>query len=193
MVSRIGTHTRGVTTLANRLILFMRTRMRVATFFLLYNVIFRPSLPCLFVWLRRRNMPKGSKSSPGHNYTLTWSIFIDEPQRRRQSRPHVPLCGICRLKIQDVHKWKTGTQSESANGGAALSDRSEHNKAEREDDDSWPPSLRRYLQRAFDQCKRKQGSRQHIQLEKALHRVVTDAMANDRMSSMDWDNEPLPR
>lgn len=58
---------------------------------------------------------------------------------------------------------------------------------------TWPASLRRYLQRAFDKCHKGQGSRQHEQLEKALHRVVTDAMADNSMLTTDWDNEPLPR
>lgn len=61
------------------------------------------------------------------------------------------------------------------------------------DDGAWPSSLRRYLQRAFDKCDRKQGSRQHAELEKALHRKVTDAMAENAMLTKDWDNEPLPR
>lgn len=58
---------------------------------------------------------------------------------------------------------------------------------------TWPASLRRYLQRAFDKCHKGQGSRQHELLEKALHRVVTDAMADNSMLTTDWDNEPLPR
>lgn len=61
------------------------------------------------------------------------------------------------------------------------------------DDGAWPASLRRYLQRAFDKCDKRQGSKQHAQLEKALHRKVTDAMANNAMLTKDWDNEPLPR
>ncbi|CAN0433393.1 unnamed protein product [Ectocarpus sp. 12 AP-2014] len=60
------------------------------------------------------------------------------------------------------------------------------------DDGAWPSSLRRYLQRAFDKCDKKHGSRQHAQLEKALHRKVTDAMAENAMLTKDWDNEPLP-
>lgn len=66
-------------------------------------------------------------------------------------------------------------------------------KEESEDDGAWPASLRRYLQRAFDKCDKKQGSRQHALLEKALHRKVTDAMADNAMLTKDWDNEPLPR
>lgn len=66
-------------------------------------------------------------------------------------------------------------------------------KEEPEDDGAWPASLRRYLQRAFDKCDKKQGSRQHALLEKALHRKVTDAMADNAMLTKDWDNEPLPR
>lgn len=68
----------------------------------------------------------------------------------------------------------------------------DHQKAEAEDG-TWPASLRRYLQRAFDNCNKGQGSRQHEQLEKALHRIVTDAMADNSMLTTDWDNEPLPR
>lgn len=67
-----------------------------------------------------------------------------------------------------------------------------HEKEDAEDG-TWPASLRRYLQRAFDECGKGQGSRQHEQLEKALHRVVTDAMADNSMLTKDWDNEPLPR
>lgn len=66
-------------------------------------------------------------------------------------------------------------------------------REEPEEDGAWPASLRRYLQRAFDNCTKKQGSRQHGQLEKVLHRIVTDAMADNRMLTTDWDNEPLPR
>lgn len=66
-------------------------------------------------------------------------------------------------------------------------------KKEPEDEGAWPASLRRYLQRAFDKCDKKQGSRQHALLEKALHRKVTDAMANNDLLTKDWDNEPLPR
>lgn len=58
---------------------------------------------------------------------------------------------------------------------------------------AWPASLRRYLQRAFDNCNKGQGSRQHEELEKALHRIVTDAMADNSMLTTDWDNESLPR
>ena len=61
------------------------------------------------------------------------------------------------------------------------------------DDGAWPASLRRYLQRAFDKCDKRQGSRQHAELEKALHRKVTDAMADNAMLTKDWDKEPLPR
>lgn len=70
---------------------------------------------------------------------------------------------------------------------------SEGDKVETKEDGAWPASLRRYLQRAFDKCTDRQGSRQHGQLEKALHRIVTDAMAHNRMLTTDWDNEPLPR
>lgn len=66
-------------------------------------------------------------------------------------------------------------------------------KNEEEEDGTWPASLRRYLQRAFDNCNKGQGSRQHEELEKALHRIVTDAMADNSMLTTDWDNEPLPR
>lgn len=62
-----------------------------------------------------------------------------------------------------------------------------------EEDGTWPASLRRYLQRAFDNCNKGQGSRQHEELEKALHRIVTDAMADNSMLTTDWDNKPLPR
>ncbi|CAM9647826.1 unnamed protein product [Hapterophycus canaliculatus] len=68
----------------------------------------------------------------------------------------------------------------------------ETRKEESEDDGAWPASLRRYLQRAFDKCDKKPGSRQHGLLEKALHRKVTDAMADNAMLTKDWDNEPLP-
>lgn len=72
-------------------------------------------------------------------------------------------------------------------------DREQDRAQETEDDGVWPASLRRYLQRAFDNCTKKQGSRQHGQLERTLHRIVTDAMADNRMLTTDWDNEPLPR
>lgn len=70
---------------------------------------------------------------------------------------------------------------------------SDDREQEAEEDGVWPASLRRYLQRAFDNCTKKQGSRQHGQLERTLHRIVTDAMAENRMLTTDWDNEPLPR
>lgn len=58
---------------------------------------------------------------------------------------------------------------------------------------AWPASFKRYLERAFDDCPKRQGTRQHGQLEKALDRIVTDTMADNRMLTTDWDNEPLPR
>ncbi|CAM9180546.1 unnamed protein product, partial [Sphacelaria rigidula] len=71
--------------------------------------------------------------------------------------------------------------------------RSKEPPKEEAEEGTWPASLRRYLQRAFDNCNKGQGSRQHEQLEKALHRKVTDAMADNSMLTTDWDNEPLPR
>lgn len=70
---------------------------------------------------------------------------------------------------------------------------SKDTKNEEAEDGTWPASLRRYLQRAFDNCNKAQGTRQYDQLEKALHRIVTDAMADNSMLTTDWDNEPLPR
>lgn len=81
----------------------------------------------------------------------------------------------------------------AANGAAERTKAAETRKEESEDDGAWPASLRRYLQRAFDKCDKKPGSRQHALLEKALHRKVTDAMADNAMLTKDWDNEPLPR
>lgn len=81
----------------------------------------------------------------------------------------------------------------ATNGSARRAEPAETPKEESEDDGAWPASLRRYLQRAFDKCDKKQGSRQHSLLEKALHRKVTDAMADNAMLTKDWDNEPLPR
>lgn len=81
----------------------------------------------------------------------------------------------------------------ATSGSARRAKADETAKEESEDDGAWPASLRRYLQRAFDKCDKKQGSRQHALLEKALHRKVTDAMADNAMLTKDWDNEPLPR
>lgn len=88
---------------------------------------------------------------------------------------------------------RRGRSHQASNGTSGRVEAAESPKKESEDDGAWPASLRRYLQRAFDKCDKKQGSRQHALLEKALHRKVTDAMANDEMLTKDWDNEPLPR
>ena len=81
----------------------------------------------------------------------------------------------------------------AASGPVGRVEASDDREQETEDDGVWPASLRRYLQRAFDNCTKRQGSRQHGQLERTLHRIVTDAMADNRMLTTDWDKEPLPR
>lgn len=86
-----------------------------------------------------------------------------------------------------------GSPGLASNGAPEPVKATETHKEESEDDGAWPASLRRYLQRAFDKCDKKPGSRQHALLEKALHRKVTDAMADNAMLTKDWDNEPLPR
>lgn len=87
------------------------------------------------------------------------------------------------------HCAKGGDDSQETN---APENEKEVKKGE-EDEGDWPPSLRRYLKRAFETCAKRQGSRIQLQLEKALHRMVTDAMAENRMQTTDWDKEPLPR
>ena len=93
----------------------------------------------------------------------------NRPEDSRDDRYHAPNSPVGRVKAPDDREQET------------------------EDDGVWPASLRRYLQRAFDNCTKKQGSRQHGQLERTLHRIVTDAMADNRMLTTDWDSEPLPR
>lgn len=88
---------------------------------------------------------------------------------------------------------RRGRAHQASNGTTGRVEAAEPPKKEPEDEGAWPASLRRYLQRAFDKCDKKQGSRQHALLEKALHRKVTDAMADNEMLTKDWDNEPLPR
>lgn len=88
---------------------------------------------------------------------------------------------------------RRGRSHQASNGTNGRVEAAEPPEKEPEDEGAWPASLRRYLQRAFDKCDKKQGSRQHALLEKALHRKVTDAMANNEMLRKDWDNEPLPR
>lgn len=88
---------------------------------------------------------------------------------------------------------RRGRAHQVSNGSNGRVEAAEPPKKESEDEGAWPASLRRYLQRAFDKCDKKPGSRQHALLEKALHRKVTDAMANNEMLTKDWDNEPLPR
>lgn len=92
-------------------------------------------------------------------------------------------------KSRHRHGAKGGDDTEEANGAEG---EKEAKKGE-EDEGDWPPSLKRYLKRAFETCAKRQGSRIQLQLEKALHRIVTDAMAENRMQTTDWDKEPLPR
>ncbi len=104
------------------------------------------------------------------------------------------MCACCQ-----VHQLETtgGSSREgphhATNGTAGRVKADETPKEASGDDGAWPASLRRYLQRAFDKCDKSHGSRQHALLEKALHRKVTDAMADNEMLTKDWDNEPLPR
>lgn len=87
----------------------------------------------------------------------------------------------------------TGGRRQTAKETTERAVESTGHKKEEAEDGTWPASLRRYLQRAFDECGKGQGSRQHEELEKALHRAVTDAMADNSLLTKDWDNEPLPR
>ena len=99
-----------------------------------------------------------------------------------------------KVRQLETTEWRSRESPRHAtNGTARRTEADETPKEESGDDGAWPASLRRYLQRAFDKCDKKQGSRQHALLEKALHRKVTDAMADNEMLTKDWDSEPLPR
>ena len=89
---------------------------------------------------------------------------------------------------------KNGQHANKESGLEAKGVEPEHNlKKNHGEEDEWPPSLRRYLKRAFETCTKKHGWRLQEELERALHRIVTDAMAENRMQTTDWDSEPLPR
>mmetsp|Transcript_10302 Transcript_10302/g.15489 ORF Transcript_10302/g.15489 Transcript_10302/m.15489 type:complete len:509 (-) Transcript_10302:757-2283(-) len=62
-------------------------------------------------------------------------------------------------------------------------------KKKKEENEFWPPALRKYVERAFESCKTQE---ERIGTETYLKQKIQDTMHAETVWSYDWENEPLP-
>jgi hypothetical protein len=53
--------------------------------------------------------------------------------------------------------------------------------------DQWPPELKAYIERCFARCT---TNAERDQMEKLLKTKVQDALLNNALRTINWDNEP---